>query len=372
MIAAALLLLSSAALCDANSALTPIGVDTNRGQMLFAVPALAPTTGASGEGGRGAIVEWSLGEPGATAYADPGGGWFGGSVGPGEVLAARPCGGGCVQPVRWERGTWQPLGEPFPIPGQVTMGATWDLAGAPWFVAQGPAGPGARPGELRAWAFRREGKEWKDRGHLNVGAVGELQAVPDPDAKDAVLSGTGRFSAQGPPRTWTQALPAVREDQQGQVVALGGDRAAYLAANGAVYLSADTGKTWRRSTWTPWGTGTAGLWRQGTDFWVDLPLGDRRGPLLLAWFDRRVANEEKILLTRYNPDGSAVPLAQDQSEVTTRNDKLPLSHLVSPQPGTWLLLSGCVHTPAGSGLVVRTFQNGALSAARIVPITAAP
>lgn len=361
MITAALLLLSTAALCDANSALTPVGVDTSQGRILLAAP-------ARGEG-RGAIVEWTLGAPAASAYADPGGGWFGGSVGPGEVLAARPCGAGCVQPVRWEQGTWQPLGEPVAVPGQVTVGATWDLAGAPWLVVQGPA-PEARPGELRAWAFRREGKEWRDRGHLNVAAVGELQAVPDPEAKDAILSGTGRFSAQGPPRTWTQALPAVREDQQGQVVALGGDQAAYLGANGAVYLSADAGKTWRRSTWTPWGTGTAGLWRQGSDFWVDLPLGDRRGPLLLAWFDRRIANEEKILLTRYNANGSAVSLAEDKSDVTTRNDRLPLSHLISPQPGTWLLLSGCVHTAGGSGLVVRTFQNGTLSAARIVPIQA--
>ena len=72
-----------AALCDATSALTPIGVDTTRGQVLFAVPALA----AGGEG-RGTIVEWTWGELEANAYTDPGGGWFGGSVGPGAVLAA--------------------------------------------------------------------------------------------------------------------------------------------------------------------------------------------------------------------------------------------------------------------------------------------
>jgi hypothetical protein len=203
-----------------------------------------------------------------------------------------------------------------------------------------------------------------------VTAVGDLQAVPSPRHKDGVLSGTGLFLASGPPEVWVQGLPDLPPARRGAVVSLTAASAAYLSADGAIYLSSDSGKSWRRSTWTPWGsTGTTGIWRQGKDYWIDLPSGDRRGPLELAWFDRRTPDQESLFLTRLNPTGEWSVLAHSKSEIRTKNDdRLEVSHVLSPRSGTLVLLSGCAATAGGSGLVVRIFDKGALSEARFVPI----
>jgi len=352
---------SAAEICDAGAALTPVGLDTADGRVLLAVPPL-------GNRGDGWLVEVAPGAESARAWRDPAAqlrGRFGGSVGPGPVLALRPCGDSCLQPVRWQAGAWKPLGEPLPLPAVSTAGLTYDLTGAPWIVIHRAA---EKDGQVRAWAFRLEGREWMAKGTLTVSAVGDLQAVPAPQRKDGVLSGTGLFSASGPPETWVTGLPTLPPAKQGQLIALGGGFAGYLSADGAIYLSGDTGKTWRRSTWTPWGAGTTGIWRQGSDFWVDLPLGDRQGRMQLAWFDRRVPSAEKLVLSRLNHDGTWVQLASAGSEVTTKNDRLPLSHLLVPEPDVWLLLSGCAATADGSFLVVRTYRNGALGNARLVPL----
>jgi hypothetical protein len=200
--------------------------------------------------------------------------------------------------------------------------------------------------------------------------VGDLQAVPSPQRRDGVLSGTGLFVPSGSPEVWVQGLPDLAPARRGAVMALSGSAAAYLSADGAVYLSSNSGKSWRRSTWTPWGTGTTGMWRQGKDYWIDLPLGDRRGPLELAWFDRRTPEQESIFLTRLNPAGDWTVLTQSKSEIRTKNDdRLEVSHVLSPRAGTLVLLSGCAATSGGSGLVIRTYDKGALSEARFVPIT---
>jgi hypothetical protein len=350
------------AVCDVTTALTPVGVDSAAGTVLVAIAPL-------GESHRGWLVELASDTGEATAWPDDGGGRFGGSVGPGPVLALRPCGDTCLQPVRWHAGRWEPLGEPIRAPAVSTAGTTYDLTGTPWVVIHRS---GERTGEIKevkAWAFRLEGREWIAKGQLAVTAVGDLQAVPAPQRKDGVLSGTGLFSASGPPEIWVAGLPTLPPERQGQLIALGGGFAAYLSADGAIYLSNDTGKSWRRSTWTPWGAGTTGIWRQGSDFWVDLPLGDRQGPLQLAWLDRRTADDEKLVLARLGHEGDWVQLANTGSEVKTRkNDRLPLSHLLVPRPDVWLLLSGCATTGEGSGLVVRTFAGGALGAARFVAL----
>jgi hypothetical protein len=350
--------LAATALCDAGTALTPIGVDTGSGRVLLAVPPL-------GKAARGWIAEISPGAGEAVAHPDEAGGRFGGSVGPGPVLAAKPCGGSCLQPVRWDDGAWEPLGEPLQVPAVTTATGTYDLGGTPWIVVHG-AGDDA--GQVRAWAFRLEGREWQRKGGLPVTAAGDLAAVPAPQRKDGVISGTGLFTASGRPANWVQGLPGLPPDRQGQVIALGGGGAAYLSADGVVYLSPDAGKSWKRSTWTPWGASTAGMWRQGSDYWVDLPVGDRRGPLQLAWFDRRTPGQETIYLTRLGRNGAWVTLTQTKSEVTTKNDRLAVSHVLSPREGVWLLLSGCVATGDRSSLVVRTYENGALSGPRLVPL----
>jgi hypothetical protein len=276
-----------------------------------------------------------------------------------------PCGGSCLQPLRWSGGIWEPLGEPLQVPAVNTASGTYDLNGDPWFVVHGK---GDAPGQVRAWAFHLQGREWRLAGSMPLTAAGDLAAVPAPQRKDGVLSGTGLFSASGPPESWVQGLPGLPPQRQGQVIALGGGAAAYLSADGVVYLSADSGKTWKRSTWTPWGAGTAGMWRQGSDYWVDLPVGDRRGPLQLAWFDRRTPGQETLYLTRLGTGGTWTTLTQAKSEISTKNDKLQVSHVFAPREGVWLLLSGCVATAGESDLVVRVYDKGTLSAPRLVPL----
>ncbi|MEA2692740.1 MAG: hypothetical protein QOJ16_2127 [Acidobacteriota bacterium] len=357
---------ASRTICDATSALTPIGTDTESGRILLAVPPLAG-------GSQGWVVELSAaGTNGATAsaYPDPADGRFGGSVGPGPVVATRPCGTGCLQPIRFKAGAWEPLGEPIAAPAVITAAATYDQTGTPWLVVHGK---GKEEGVVRAWAYRLEERDWKSKGNLMVTGVGDLQAVPSPQRKDGVLSGTGLFVPSGSPEVWVQGLPDLPPARRGAVMALSGSAAAYLSADGAVYLSSNSGKSWRRSTWTPWGTGTTGMWRQGKDYWIDLPIGDRRGPLELAWFDRRTPEQESIFLTRLNPAGDWTVLTQSKSEIRTKNDdRLEVSHVLSPRAGSLVLLSGCAATAGGSGLVIRTYDKGALSEARFVPIAPAP
>jgi hypothetical protein len=350
-----------AAICDSTTALTLIGMDTESGSMVFAVA--APGGGAG---------SWTVELDGtgheAHAYPERAGSRFGGSVGPGPVLAVESCGPDCLQPVRWEHGAWQPLGDSLAIPAASTLAATYDGTGAPWLVAHAAT---THEGQVQAWSFRYEGRQWKRHGGLEVTAVGQPQVVPAPQRRDGVISGTGLFSASGPPTTWVGGLPGVAPARRGQLLALAGAAAAYLSADGVAYLSSDAGKTWRRSTWTPWGGDTTGMWRQGTDYGIDLPLGDHRGALQLVWFDRRSPATERVVLTRLDPGGSWAQLGEASNDVTSRNgDRLPVSQVLVPRADSWILFSGCAATAAGSGLVLRIFEKGQLSEARFVAIAA--
>lgn len=125
---------SSAAplVCDGSSAVTLFGLDTSTGRMLFSVPPLG------GQGGSW-LVEVNASGDSARAWTDLPRGLFGGSTGPGPVLAVVPCGASCVQPVRWEHGTWKPLGEALTLPTAANVTLTYDLSGVPWVVAHGPS-----------------------------------------------------------------------------------------------------------------------------------------------------------------------------------------------------------------------------------------
>jgi hypothetical protein len=370
------------AICDSTTALTVIGMDTEAGRVLIAVAGAGGGTGswivaldsagaanATGGGTEGAAGGSAVRE--AHAYPEQPGGRFGGSVGPGPVLALQPCGANCLQPVRFDGGRWQPLGEPLNLPSASTAAATYDSSGAPWLVVHTGAN---QEGLVNAIAFRYEGSEWKSHGSLAVTAVGQPQAVPAPQRRDGVISGTGLFSASGPPSTWVQGLPGVAPARRGQLLAVTSTDAAYLTADGVAYLSADTGKTWRRSTWTPWGgADTTGMWRQGIDYGIDLPFGDRRGPLQLVWFDRRTAAAERVVLTRLGTGGAWTELAAAPTDVTTRSgEHLPVSQVLIPRTDAWILLSSCAATATGSGLVLRTLEKGQLSEPRFVPIVHEP
>ncbi|HEX9942779.1 MAG TPA: hypothetical protein VGG03_12225 [Thermoanaerobaculia bacterium] len=346
-------------ICDGSTVLTLVGMDTSTGRMLFSVPL--------NDGKSFWLVELDGEGREARAWPDDPKGRFSGSVGPGPVLAARPCGPSCLQPVRWQDGSWEPLGESLAAPTASTAAPTYDQTGAPWFLLYGP---GSAAGQEKAWAFRLIGREWRNRGSIPVAAVGQPPALPAPQRKDGVLSGTGLFSASGPPQTWVSGLPGVPAERRGQLIALTGTSAAYVSGDGVVYLSANSGKTWRRSTWTPWGaTGTTGIWRQGKDYWVDFPFGDHRGSLRLVWFDRRRSAAEVIVLTRLTQSGAWVRLAEVPGEVKTKSgERLPVAQVLVPQGDTWIFLSGCAATAKGSGLVLRVFDGKSVSEARFVPL----
>jgi hypothetical protein len=213
------------------------------------------------------------------------------------------------------------------------------------------------------------------RGSMTVAAVGQPSALPAPQRKDGVLTGTGLFSASGEPQAWVSGLPGITVARRGQLIALTGTSAAYVSGDGVVYLSDDSGKKWRRSTWTPWGGAgqdTVGIWRQGKDYWVDFPFGDHRGALRLVWFDRRVAAEEKIVLTRLTPSGDWIKLTELPGEVKTKSgEQLAITQILVPKGDDWILLTGCAATPSGSGLVLRVFDGKSLSDARFVAMQTA-
>lgn len=348
-------------ICDGTMPLTLVGMDTATGRTLFSV--------SSSDGKSFWLVELDGDGKAARAWPDDPKGRFSGSVGPGPVLAARPCGPSCLQPVRWQDGTWEPVGESLPAPTASTVAPTYDLSGSPWFLVFGSAATTAETvGQQKVWAFRLEGREWQNRGSMTVAAVGQPAALPAPQRKDGVLAGTGLFSVSGLPQTWVTGLPGVPAERRGQLIALTGTSAAYVSGDGVVYLSENSGKTWRRSTWTPWGsTGTTGIWRQGKDYWVDFPFGDHRGSLRLVWFDQRNPKEESLVLTRLTPTGWA-RVIEAPGEVKTKSERLPINQVLVPQGDTWILLSGCAATAQGSGLVLRVFDGTSLSEAKLVPL----
>lgn len=350
-------------ICDHNTPLTLIGLDTSSGDMLFSVPPLAGRE-------NGWVVEIDAAGRQARAYPDPPKGLFSGSVGPGPVMAVVPCGENCVQPMQWnreDRGTWKPLGEPIRTPSVSNLAPTYDESGTPWLVLQGAP---AADGRLPTWAFRLRGREWQGRGPLNVMAVGQPPALPAPQRRDGVLIGTGLFSSSGPPESWVNAVPTLPAERRGQLIALTGTSAAYLSADGVAYLSDDAGKKWRRSNWTPWGTTeVVGSWRQGKDYWVDLAYGNHLGGLRMVWYDNRTPSKgERILLTRLNPSGTWTTLAEAPSEIRTKSgDILTIAQVLVPKGDAWVLLSGCAATPQGSGVVVRNYDGKSLSDPRFVP-----
>lgn len=350
-------------ICDSSTELTLIGMDTASGRTLFSIA-------AARDGQPGWLVELDGDGREARVWPDEPKGRYGGSIGPGPVLAAAPCGPSCLQPVRWNAGTWEPVGEPLAAPAASTVSSTYDQTGAPWFLLHGAM---SKAGQKQAWAFRLEGRQWIDRGSILVAAVGQPAALPAPQRKDGILSGTGLFSASGPPQTWVSGLPGVTAERRGQLIALTGTAAAYVSGDGVAYISGDSGKGWRRSTWTPWGAkDMVGIWRQGKDYWVDSPSGDHRGTLRLVWFDHRVAAEEKVVLTRLTQSGDWVRLIEVNGEVKTKSgEHLPISQILVPKGDNWLLLTGCAATAEGSGLVLRVFDGKNVSDARFVAIKTA-
>jgi hypothetical protein len=351
--------------CDSESVLTPIGLDTAAGRALLSL--------TSDDGKTRWVLVLDRGADAVRAYLDAPAGRFAGSVGAGPVIAVVPCAkaagsdAACLQPLRFQGGTWEPLGERLPAPAGATTAATYDRAGTPWLLF---VQPGHEGGTAQVAAYRLQGVDWKGAGSQPVVGLGSPAALPAGEPDEGILAGNGLFAATGRPQSWLEGVPSVPAERRGQVLPLPPKGGAYVATDGVLYLTADRGKSWRRSTWTPWGdSGTVGAWRSGSDFTLDLPFGTFEDGLRLVWFDRRNPKEERVYLTRRQATGAWETLAELPATVKSKNgDSLPLTHILSPGGATWEILFGCAATAGGSGLVVRTFDGRELSAPKFLPI----
>ncbi len=344
--------------CAAGAPLTLLGFDSATGSALFAL--------GGGDSQRW-LIELEAGAGAARAYAQPAGAPLGaGSYGPGPVFTAVPCGGNCLQPLVWRSGAWERLGESLVAPATVNVHATHDRGGVPWLLLHQTAGGAA----IEARAFRLESGEWIAKGRQRTTDAGHPGVLPVPDLPDAVVSGTALFQAGAAPGYWLAGLPSLPPERRGEVAPLGGAAAAYIAADGVVYLSSDRGATWRRAAWTPWGTGLSPAWQPGEDFRVEPPVGGRRAPLLLAWFDSRIAHRAALIFTQVTRQGDWRELARMPTRLGPPGaEPREVAHLLAQDDGGWILLAdGCFAGRGGPALFLAALRSGRLEPARRVPI----
>lgn len=340
--------------CDADTVITLVGLDTHAGR------ALLHLSDPGGDRPPGLLEVPSEGGLAFLHRADRP--VFGGSVGPGPVLAFERCGEGCLKVLAWRAGGWVPLEGRVEAPPAVTLHATWDRSGTAWVVALGQT---ETPGRQRAWAFRRTGDVWIHHGPLSVDAVGEPAAVPDPVRTDAILVGSGRFRPDGPAGSWLSALPNLPREQMAEVFPLDAGSAVVLGADGSVFLTRDGGASWRRAGWAP-------PEAEGPEIWLDRPTGDRTGGPGVVWVDGKAARPALILTeievrNSSGRSGGWKEVARIPSEVVTDTGaSLIFEHYLRPDGRRWWLLTGCVETPQTSGLVARGPQD--LAAPRFVSI----
>jgi len=212
-------------------------------------------------------------------------------------------------------------------------------------------GETATAGRRRAWAFRWSDGGWTRHGPLDVDAVGEPAAAPDPRRSDAVLVGSGRFVPDGPARSWLAALPDLPGEQMAEVFPGNlPQTAVVLTAEGAAFRTGDGGTTWRRTGWSPPAA-------EGPEVWLDRPTGDRSGPPGAVWVDAKAPRPALILTELADREDGASgwkEVARIPSEVVTDTGvSLTFEHYLRPDGRRWWLLTGCVDTPQTSGLVVR-------------------
>ena len=349
--------------CDSTTALTLLGLDTKAQRALFTLPA--------GDGAQPWILELDLQADRATAWPDTGASdRFGGSTGPGPVIAARRCGERCLQPVVFRGGRWERLGEPLLASAAMTFHATWDRAGTPWLVLHSWAdGAGTA-----AKAYRLDSGDWRSEGGLSIKGVGSPGAYPAPAGVPGIVSGDGHFVAGQPPRRWLSGLPGDPAAEPGELIWAGGTEAAHVGADGALRWTADGGRRWEELRWQPWSGGEGDLaWRRGRDWWIELPEGERAAPPVAIWSDRRVATRTRLFLAQREPGGSwRLLLETPQGVLTEGGDRLPYNHLFRFAADRWVLVTGCVSRRDGAAIATRAVAGNRLLAPELVPVKAAP
>ena len=330
--------------CGPYTALTLIGVDTDSGVALFAMPSRQEEI-------PGWIAE--LDAPGGVARLYPD--WrerrrFGGSVGPGPVLVLARCGSDCLQVMGWRDGGWHEIGEPLAAASAATAYPTRDGDGVPWVVLHRPTD---EAGVVLAEAYRLADGAWRWHGSLPVAAVGSPAARAAAGA--AVKTGSGRFLAGLAPAPWLTGLPGLPANERGQLVPLPDGEAAYLARDGRLYLSSDGGASWSANAWMPWTTAPAAP--AGERAWsVDLPVTDHSAPLSVAWFDHRLPERPELHLAERPAGGEWRVVTRLAASERLGTEEIGYNHLLRLANGRWLLLAGCEVTDRGCALRMRTVE----------------
>jgi hypothetical protein len=349
--------------CDSSTPLTLLGVDTRAQRALFAVPARGSDEGWLLE------ADFAAGEVGAWPQTA---GRFGGSTGPGPVLAGTRCGDGCVQVVAFREGVWRPVGEPILAPDSASLQGTWDRSGAAWLVlhALSRGAPGEAASVI-ATAYRLQDGDWESRGALAVD-TGSLAVYPAPPGEEGVVCGDVRFEAAARPRRWLSALP--RAAGSGELVWLGAGEAVHLGDDGVVRSTSDGGAHWEVLRWIPWAAGEGDLaWQPGRDYRVELPDGERRPPLLAVWSDQRVAANPKLHFAQRTgaSEWRALVIEAPQGLLTEEGERMPYNHLLRFEDRVFLV-TGCVARAKGPALAVRPLEGGKLLAPRLLPVRLPP
>lgn len=342
--------LPAAVRCSSATPLTLVGFDAAAGRALLALPAAS----ASDPKRPPDLIEMILGAATAKVHRGAGADAGAGSIAPGAVVVAASCGANCIQPRVWRGGAWQILGEPLAAPELSVLHATYDRGGSPWLMLHQPGGAS---GVVRASAFQLDGLDWRPRGVLRVNDIGSPAVVPVPDLNDGIVSGTGLFTAGNKPGYWLHALPAVEPARHGELTPLGKGTAAYLAASGHLFFTLDRGTTWKRSTWTPWGTGLSPAFQAGKDYTVEAAGGGRRSPLAIVWFDRRVPAEPGLVLTTAGADGTINEITRIPATLAADGTRSEIASVLVADAGSWWLLGatcvGSADDPAIAAAVVR-------------------
>ena len=344
--------------CDSTTALTLIGLDTRAAHALFALPQ------------NGSEPPWlldaDLAKGSARAVQETTARRFGGSRGPGPILAGQRCGERCLQVVRWGDGGWAPVGKSLTAPEASTLHLTYDGEGTPWAAVQTI---GEKDAVVAAILLFDEGK-WSMLGSFTVHGVGSSGLLPAPKGERGVTFGDAAFVEGEKPLRFVKSLPAY-----GEPLWSGGPNTVYVAGDG-LRTTSDGGATWKPVRWQALTGGEGDLaWKPGRDYDIELPEGVTADPFAAIWVDRRVADRATLDLATFNTTteaagGWSVLLRTPDGILTGDGERLPYSHVMRFDGERWVLLTGCVSRPGGAALALRRLADGKLADPQLLPIEA--
>jgi hypothetical protein len=346
--------------CDSTTALTLVGLDTRSERALFALPA----SGSEPPW----LLDADLAKGSARAVEETTAGRFGGSRGPGPILAGRRCGDRCLQVVRWRDDAWEPIGKSLTAPEASTLHLTYDREGVPWAAVQTVGEKDA----IVAAVLRFDEGKWSMLGSFAVHGVGSSGLLPAPQGERGVSFGDAMFVEGQAPQRFVKTLPA---GAGGEPLWLGGANAVFVAGDG-LRTTSDGGATWRPVRWQALTGGEGDLaWKAGRDYEIELPEGVAADPFAAIWVDRRVADRATLDLATLDlapnaTSGWSVLLRTPDGILTGDGERLGYSHVIRFDGERWVLMTGCVSRPGGAALALRRFVDGKLTDPQLIRIEA--